>query len=366
MPTLTDLHRDYGATLASDGIPLHYGDLAAEYDAALTGAILLDRSHEGRVELHGESRYDILNRMSTNKMVDMGADEGRATIFTNSNGRILERIVAYNRDNRLLMLTQPGRNSAFVPFLQRNIFFNDKARIVDMTSHTRQFALHGEQAQAIITALNVAPDVQSASQPPLYGSTISINGATVYAVQRKALIGQHWAFIVANQQAEDVYRAIMQAGADYGLKPAGSLTFNTLRIRAGQPAGRELSTDYIPLEVGLWDDVHFDKGCYTGQEIIARMESRSRLAKTIVAIDMATLVEAPAIIRHNERQIGQLTSSATAPDGTIFALGIIKTAQAQPNTPVTIGEAHISGTILRRVGEQPPYLQPELDAETNS
>ena len=64
--------------------------------------------------------------------------------------------------------------------------------------------------------------------------------------------------------------------------PAGSLTYNVLRIRAGRPGvGHELSTDYIPLELGLWDEVSFTKGCYTGQEIIARMESRGGWRKRL-------------------------------------------------------------------------------------
>ncbi len=55
------MHQAQGATLAPDGIPLHYGDLAKEYDAALHNAIILDRSHEGRVQLFGDSRFEILN-----------------------------------------------------------------------------------------------------------------------------------------------------------------------------------------------------------------------------------------------------------------------------------------------------------------
>ena len=124
-------HLAHGATLAADGIPLHYGDLAKEYDAALNAAIILDRSHEGRVQLFGESRFEILNRISTNKMIEMQADEGRPTIFTSPNARIIDRIEVYNRADHLLIVTEPGRNGWLMDFLQKNIFFGDDARLVD-------------------------------------------------------------------------------------------------------------------------------------------------------------------------------------------------------------------------------------------
>src|SRR5690606_27230476 len=117
-------------------------------------------------------------------------------------------------------------------------------------------------------------------------------------------------FIAPVESADRVWTALLAAGADHGLQPAGSLTYNVLRIRAGRPGvGRELSADYLPLEVGLWDEISFNKGCYTGQEIIARMESRSRLAKTIVTLALDALVEAPAPISIDEREVGTLTSS---------------------------------------------------------
>src|SRR6185295_4976010 len=95
-----------------------------------------------------------------------------------------------------------------------------------------------------------------------------------------------------------------------GLIPAGSLTYNRLRIRAGRPGvGHELTQDYIPLELGLWDEVSFTKGCYTGQEIIARMESRGRLAKTIITVNLSAAVDAPAKLVADGHEVGMLTSS---------------------------------------------------------
>jgi folate-binding Fe-S cluster repair protein YgfZ len=107
----------------------------------------------------------------------------------------------------------------------------------------------------------------------------------------------------------------------------------------------------------LWDEVNFAKGCYTGQEIIARMESRAKLAKTMVALDMAEYVEAPAEIRHEGRIIGKLTSSVQAPTGEIFTIAIIKTIAIERGTELTVGVSNRRATVKVLLGEQPDYIK---------
>lgn len=348
-------HEKHGAKLAPDGIPLQYGDLQAEYEAALAQAILLDRSHEGRLQVFGESRYDLLNRMSTNKLVEMKPGEGRPTIFTNANARIIDRVVAYNRDDHLLLVTEPGRADAVQKLLQRNIFFGDDARLVNITPETHQFALHGPQADDIMTALDPA----LAQLAALHSAQLSLAGATLLVARRKAISGSHWAFVVPKADAPEIYEALLDAGKPFGLRPAGSLIYNTLRVRAGRPARPELTSDHIPLEVGLWDEVSFDKGCYTGQEIIARMESRGKLAKTIVSLQPERFVQAPAAVYQNGQAIGTMTSSAETPTGEVFALAVLKTRSLQPDEGFAVGDDAIPAHFLGYAGVQPEAQQEE-------
>ncbi len=337
------------AVLAADGIPLHYGDERREYHAALEAAVLMDRSHEGRFEIEGRDRLEVMHRISTNDLTSLQPGGGRPTIFTNANARILDRATIYNRGERALVLTEPGRGEALRHYLQRNIFFNDEARLIDLSESTRQFVLHGSNADAI--GLRLAPDLA-----PMHVTDRQIAGAKVVIMRDKPISGSHWRMVVPKEQADLVWDAILSLGAADGLIPAGSLTYGVLRIRAGRPgAGRELTTDYIPLELGLWDEVSFTKGCYTGQEIIARMESRGRLAKTIVTLKLSANVAAPAKISADGHEIGTLTSSAETPDGEFIGIGVIKVAAAQIGAQIMIGdgvEAQISGLP----GAQPPNL----------
>lgn len=354
MNKLKEYHQNLGANLADDGIPLHYGDLKAEYQSALDHTILLDRSHEGRILLTGDDRFELVNRMSTNKIVEMAPDEGRATVFTNPNARVLYRAVCYNRPEGLLLITEPGQGQALSTYLQRNIFFNDKVQQQNLTNSTAQFALHGVTADSVMEQLHGG----LSNLAPLHSAEITSNGVDITVVRGKNIIGNHWNIICPVNDAIQVHQLLREIGEKDGLIPAGSLTFNILRIRSGRPAGRELSQDYIPLEVGLWDEISFAKGCYTGQEIIARMESRERIAKTIVKVDLSTFVNAPAKIFHQGKQIGMLTSSATSPTGDHFAIAVLKTDYAKSGTVITIGGENIPATVTEFAGVQPTFIHP--------
>ena len=163
--------------------------------------------------------------------------------------------------------------------------------------------------------------------PPLGGAEVESENGDLILAQRKSICSGHWIVIADDGEAPSLHRRLRQCGAEARLIPAGSLTYNSLRIRSGRPASPELSLDYIPLEVGLWDEISFSKGCYTGQEIIARMESRGRLAKVLVKVDLASMTPAPAPIYAGQKPVGKITSSVEAADGRIYALAVLRVDQ---------------------------------------
>lgn len=345
MDSLQERYVTLGAALAADGIPQHFGDLSAEYDAALHGAVLLDRSHEARLRLDGEDRYTLMQRMSTNDVLNLALNGGRPTVFTTPNGRVIDRVEVYAAENYALLIGGPGRATALQNYIQRNIFFRDKVRVGDLTAVTRQFGLHGPHAARIADTLT-----PEASALPLFGAAeAEVGGQPVMIVRAKPLIGDHFRIIVATDHAAAVWDALLGSGAG----PAGAQLYNILRIRAGVPAaGRELSEAYIPLELGLWDEVSFTKGCYTGQEIIARMESRGKLAKTIAAVHLDAPSESPVDLLIDGRRAGILTSAVTAPDGIHYGIALLKPDQAQVGAQA-ITASGIPVTVTGLPGAQP-------------
>ena len=352
MTELSQHHVSLGARLAPDQIPLDYGDLAAEYAAASEGAILLDRSHEGRILLEGPDRFELVNRMSTNDISRLALGMGKPTVFVKATARILFRASCFSLSRGLLLISEAGQGGALANYLRRNIFFGDKVAVNDMSASTAQFALHGATANKAMEKLAPA----AIQLPPLGCAEMEADEGILIIGRRKSIGGDHWTLIVKRDAGAAVHRRLLSIGSDYGLIPAGSLAYNSLRIRAGRPAGLELSSDYIPLEVGLWDEISFSKGCYTGQEIIARMESRGRLAKTLVKLALSSMVDAPAPVYARNKPVGKLTSSAIAPDGQIHALAVVKVDSAHAGTDLTVGPDGVSARVLDFAGAQPPFV----------
>lgn len=348
--TLRDTHLALGASLAPDDIPLHYGDLAGEYRAALEHAVVMDRSHEARLRLNGQQRLDLLHRISTNDINSLSPGAGTPTVFTDAAARILDRVTVYHLGEHALMLGEPGRGAPLMAFLGRSIFYGDDVRPLDLSQSHCLLDIHGPQASALLPGL--WPDTAPTPDQVRAAST-TVAGVRVTVASRKPASGSRWSLLVPQDSAPTVWDALLAAG----LTPAGSLTYNTLRIRAGLPGtGRELSASYLPLEVGLWDEVSFAKGCYTGQEVIARMESRGRLAKTLVQLDLPHMVEAPAPLFYEGRQAGEITSSVQSPLGEVFTIGVVRLALARPGQALTAGAGDVPVSVAALIGAQPPYL----------
>ena len=104
------------------------------------------------------------------------------------------------------------------------------------------------------------------------------------------------------------------------------------------PDGRLLRPSFRPTEAGLWDDVSFNKGCYTGQDIIARMESRGQLAKQLVRLTSNNAINEGEEISVVGKRVGSITSAASTAEGTI-ALGYVKSAALEDNNPLFAGDS---------------------------
>jgi tRNA-modifying protein YgfZ len=348
--SLIEIHQALGGQLANDGIPLHYGDLAAEYQAALTTAVIMDRSHEGRILLSGRDRFELIQRISTNDVLTLAEGEGRPTLFTNPNGRILERALVYRWGENALLISEPGRAESLKNYLQRNVFFNDHVQVVDHSGGTHLFTLHGSAATEVLVKL-------FGREP---AGEIAFQDAHLFVARQKPLVGDRWVIVTPKSEAAALWTALLNAGEEFGLRAAGSLTYNALRIRAGRPgAGRELSSEYIPLEIGLWDEVNFRKGCYTGQEIIARMESRRKLARTILQVRLDQAVDAPAELHLQDRKIGTLTSSVVTPAGEALGIAVVKVGAAK------VGAIYQTANGIRAEATAFAGVQPAIEEEDN-
>ena len=324
------------------------------YRAAHEAAVLVDHGARGLLRLTGKTRLDLLHRMSTQAVKDLKPGEGAATVLTTDIGRIIDRVILYADADHTWLLAGDGHAEALTRYLRRNIFFNDDVQVQDLSTAMAILGIYGPQARKYIVALGLdegkelplhhwaspgprAPNIIS-FQTPITAETAFT--PALYSLHRADPLGGDGYIILTPADTVASLHHIL-ALMD-GLSAIDEATYDYLRIEAGQPRfGRELTLDYIPLEAGLWDDVSFHKGCYTGQEIIARMESRGKLAKRLARLRPASPVAVGAAITAAGRPVGAITSAADGPAGPL-ALGYIRTAALDEGAPLAAGDVGLT------------------------
>lgn len=290
---------------------------AEAYAAAHETAVLAHHPARGMLRLTGGTRLDLINRMSTQGVSRLESGEGAATVLTTNIGRIIDRIILYAASDAVYLLTGDGHAGALARYFMRNIFFNDDVVVEDISPGTAVFGVYGPQAGGLLAAAGF-PEVDL---PLHHWRQAEVGGVRAYIHRTDPVAGDGY-FVMTNAADRE---AIPGALSAVGLPLIDEAAYDYLRIEAGLPRfGRELTLDYIPLEAGLWADVSFSKGCYVGQEIIARMESRGKLAKRLVRLRPAAPVVAGTEISAGGRVVGSITSAADGSGGPV-ALGYVKT-----------------------------------------
>ena len=304
------------------------------YRAAHETAVYVNRSNLGMLKITGETRLDLINRMSTQKLVALPGGAGAATVLTTDIGRIIDRLIIYTSSDSVYALTGEDNSDNIARYLMGYVFFNDDFHLQDMSAETAVFAVYGPQSQQILGAQVGFPEVDI---PLHHWREAKIGGVAAYLHRTDAINGFGYFVMCAAADSEAVEQQLKLAD----LTPADEDAFEFLRIEAGLPRfGHELTRDYIPLEANLWDDVSFNKGCYIGQEIIARMESRGRLAKRLVKLTAAASLPDVTELSAAGKKAGAITSSAIGPGG-VAALGYVKTAVLEAGAPLMLDDVPV-------------------------
>jgi aminomethyltransferase len=288
------------------------------YAAAHEAAVLARHDRRGMLYLTGKSRLDLIHRMSTQALTHLKSGEGAATVLTTDIGRIIDRPILYASGDAVYLLTGDDHADALARYLLRNIFFNDDVQVGDISGETTVWGVYGPRAGELLVAAGFA----EVDLPRHHWRQATIDGVTAYIHRTDPVAGEGY-FVTASRPDEAVVQEALLAA---GLGLIDDTAYEYLRIESGVPRfGRELSLDYIPLEANLWEDVSFHKGCYIGQEIIARMESRGKLAKRLVGLRPAAAVAVGMEIASGGKPVGSITSAADGPAGPV-ALGYVKSS----------------------------------------
>jgi folate-binding protein YgfZ len=316
----------------------------AGYVAARQAVAWVDLSDHGWLRVTGSTRLDFLQRLSTNDFRKLITGGGLPTVLANAAGRVIALLLAYAAEDALYLRTPPGRAIALAAYLNNLIFWNDRVEVADLTPQTAQWGLFGPQAADALSRLTgIALD----DLPPYGWRSGQIEGRMAVTVCRGgAMETPDWTVVTA---ADASVRAALAA-----IGPGLSRDqVEILRVEKGIPAwGHELSDQVTPLEAGLGAAVAENKGCYTGQEVIARQSNYDKVTRRLVGLvlpDEAIGLDLNgAAIAGGSGRGGFVGTAVWSPtQSRAIALAIVPRGLAEPGTDVTIklGDVEVVGRV---------------------
>lgn len=323
-------------------------EVRAEYEAIRTGVGVIDFS-VGKLEVSGKNAIQFINGLVTNDVKSLEAGDGVLAAFLDVHGKIIALCRFYQTGRHLLIELDAASCEKVFKNLSRFVpageFF-----ISDVSEHYALISLQGPRAAALIAELTEQPIAET---PEYKYSERAIAGHSVFITTHSRCGETGFDLFVAADAAPHIKQIILERGQSCGARAVGEEAFEIARIEAGVPReGPEISEKYILLETGCDHAVSYTKGCYLGQEIIARIHWRGQPAKRL----MGLLVEANEIPPSGAelhstdgKRVGEVTSStrSIALDR-VIALGYVHRNYLTPGTELILksGESELGRTTV--------------------
>ena len=317
-------------------IPVSFDNDSVALQAAQKGVALCDRSHWGCLKLSDDDRLRYLHNQSTNDFQQLKPGQGCDTVFVTSTARTIDLATAYVLEDAVLVIVSPSRRLTLMEWLDRYLFPMDRVELRDVSNDTAIFSLIGPESKALLqSSIDLPEDAPYASHRLLMLGDIEVRVAVGSGL---ALPG--YTLIVAAAKAAKLWQWLVEAGA----VAIGDRIWENLRIQQGRPApDRELTDDYNPLEAGLWQTISFSKGCYIGQETIARLNTYKGVKQQLWGIRWDAPVSPGSIITVDGEKVGTLTSF-TEIGQVPFGLAYIRTKAGGVGLRVKVAE--VEGEVV--------------------
>ncbi len=324
-----------GAIFATDtaSVPESFGletDSAA-WTAAFAGVALCDRSHCGLLSIGGADRLQFLHNQTTNNIKALAPGQGTIAAIVNSTARLLDLATIYVLPETAWAVVSPGQAAGILAWFDRYVFPADRVELADLTAEVAHFSAIGPESEELLTNLGatLAPDAK-----PHEHQEVEIAGVPARIAVGTELGLPGCELLVPCDRAAELWQAL-----SVGAVPLGTRVWEQIRLLQGRPLpGRELTEAYNPLEAGLWSAVSLDKGCYIGQETIARLHARRGVKQRLWRIGFSGASGVSdacpvGLFDGENNKIGTLTSVGATPAGEL-GLAYIRTQAGGPGLTV--------------------------------
>ncbi len=303
----------------------------AEYRAVTEGCGLLDRSERGKLALSGAGAKEFLQGQVTNDVAALSAGHGCYAALLTPKGKMLADLRILDAGDELLLDTERVALQELFNVIRRFSLGYD----VELHKRTLQrglLSLLGPDAEAVAAVASLGPDEHD-------HTTGSVDGVAVRAVRTELGVD----LLCEAEHTATLARALIAGGA----APIVEATAETLRVEHGRPRyGVDLDETVIPQEADLnARAVSFTKGCYVGQETVARLYYRGKPNRTLRGLRLAAPVDPGAEIAFGDRVVGRLGSVARSPAHGPVALALVR-REAPPGSQVTVGPDAVAAVVV--------------------
>ncbi|MCP4662745.1 MAG: hypothetical protein GY856_45710 [bacterium] len=345
---------------------------ASEYPALRDACGLIDRSQVARLELRGADRVRFLNGFVTCDVESPAPGHGVYGFLTEIKGRVIADLVVLVLEDRLWLELPEGTGEEIAAHLRKHVIADqvEIRTLDDMIPLTligpRATGVLGDVEPPICPPPGEPPICPPPGEPPICPPPgeplpeetfrhrrVSILGHQVRLVREPELGVPVWTLWASASIAAALSEALFERGEGYGLRAVGRRAFEILRVEAGRPLfGQDFGAENFPQEIaanrpGMEEAVSYTKGCYLGQEVVARIHHRGGVQRVLRGLVFAPGAGAPAggKILHDGREAGLVTSAVESPSrGRILGLSILHQRAAEPGTRIEIeggGEAEV-------------------------
>jgi folate-binding protein YgfZ len=325
---LLELHRSAGAAISEyfgTLLPARFADFASEYSALRTTVGLVDTNFRAFFSFTGPDRQRYVNAILTSNVRDLKPGHGNVGLLLNPQGHILAEVETLALAESILASTVAMIRERTLATFDKFIIMDD-VTVEDLTASTGTLDIIGPRAAALLAELGVT----NFDEMKLYSHEEVVAGQIPCRVVRNEFAGVPAAMMIAGREhLRALWEDLSARVRKHGGTPAGLDALNSLRLESGVPwFGHDFDDRQIPHEAGLENSrISYEKGCYTGQEIVERVRSRGHVNRRLTELRFSS-AEPPAPgtkLLFNGAEAGNVTSAAFSPTvGDPIGLGYLR------------------------------------------
>jgi folate-binding protein YgfZ len=313
----------------------------AEYAALRTGAVAIDRSHRARWRLLGPKAAETLTGLVTNDVVGLAPGQGQYAALLTPKGKIIADVTIYRVADGLVIDVPSRAATGFAETIKKYV----NPRIVAFTDEsllTSDIGAYGVRSAAIV-AQAVGLTTDALASLPAHGH-LAAAGGIVTRVPTLGLDG--FAVLVPAPERDALWQRLLAAGAVAG----SAAVWDVARVEAGRPEwGIDIDDTTIPQEAGFDElgAISYTKGCYTGQETVARIHFRGHVNRHLRGLRMNDDAQPPvtALVDHAGKAVGDVRSTVRSPRLGAIALAMLR-REVEIGATILAGDAPVTVTSL--------------------